>query len=58
MLSSLHTRVGRHARRSSIDDANNAELGEIKRLTEAEMNKLGAKIVKAEIMGNTVCYAC
>ena len=26
---------------------------EIKPLTEAEMNKLGAKIVKAEIMGNT-----
>lgn len=25
-------------------------------LTEAEMNKLGAKIVKAEIMGDNVCY--
>lgn len=29
---------------------------EIKPLTEAEMNKLGAKIVKAEIMGNIVRY--
>lgn len=29
------------------------EAKEIKHLTEAEMNKLGAKIVKAEIMGNT-----
>lgn len=25
-------------------------------LTEAEMNKLGAKIIKAEIMGDNVCY--
>lgn len=25
-------------------------------LTEAEMNKLGAKIIKAEIMGDDVCY--
>lgn len=29
---------------------------ETKPLTEAEMNKLGAKIVKAEIMGNIVSY--
>lgn len=29
---------------------------ETKPLTEAEMNKLGAKIVKAEIMGNIVRY--
>lgn len=27
-----------------------------KTLTEAEMNKLGAKIIKAELMGNNVCY--
>lgn len=25
-------------------------------LTEAEMNKLGARIIKAEIMGDNVCY--
>ncbi|KOX69713.1 CWF19-like protein 2 [Melipona quadrifasciata] len=53
MLSSSHTRVGRRARHVSTDDANNAKLGEIKCLTETEMNKLGAKIVKAEIMGDT-----
>ncbi|XP_076177300.1 CWF19-like protein 2 isoform X2 [Ptiloglossa arizonensis] len=35
---------------SNVDDL---ECKEIKSLTEAEMNKLGAKIVKAEIMGNT-----
>lgn len=33
---------------SAVDE----EIKEIKPLTEAEMNKLGAKIVKAEIMGN------
>lgn len=46
---------------SNVDDL---ECKEIKSLTEAEMNKLGAKIVKAEIMGNTVrcvlslCITC
>lgn len=35
------------------DDKNDEESNEIKPLTEAEMNKLGAQIVKAEIMGNT-----
>lgn len=54
MLSSSHTHVGRRARQISNSDGN-TESGETKPLTEAEMNKLGAKIVKAEIMGNTVC---
>ncbi|XP_043253337.1 CWF19-like protein 2 [Colletes gigas] len=36
--------------KSNVDDF---ESKEMKSLTEAEMNKLGAKIVKAEIMGNT-----
>ncbi|KOC59276.1 CWF19-like protein 2 [Habropoda laboriosa] len=37
----------------SNDNTNDTEVKEIKSLTEAEMNKLGAKIVKAELMGNT-----
>ncbi|CAK9804972.1 CWF19-like protein 2 [Anthophora quadrimaculata] len=37
----------------SNDNKNDTEVKEIKSLTEAEMNKLGAKIVKAELMGNT-----
>lgn len=55
MLSSSHTHVGRRAKRISNSDGNNTESGETKPLTESEMNKLGAKIVKAELMGNTVC---
>lgn len=31
---------------------------EIPLLTEEEMNKMGAKLVKAEIMGNTVRSFC
>ncbi|OAD57637.1 CWF19-like protein 2 [Eufriesea mexicana] len=38
--------------KSSSTGTNDTELTEIKPLTEAEMNRLGAKIVKAEIMGN------
>ncbi|XP_068971492.1 CWF19-like protein 2 [Bombus flavifrons] len=53
MLSSSHTHVGRRAKRISNSDGNNTESGETKPLTESEMNKLGAKIVKAELMGNT-----
>lgn len=39
--------------KNSCNDDTNIET---KLLTEAEMNKLGAKIVKAEIMGNIVRY--
>lgn len=35
-----------------------AEEEEIPLLSEEEMNKLGAKLVKAEIMGNTVGLCC
>lgn len=39
-----------------VSDSAPEKTGNEKVLTEAELNKLGAKIVKAEIMGDTVSY--
>lgn len=54
-ISDNPNRINRY--NDNAHDVQMKEEKEIELLTEAEMNKLGAKIIKAELMGNTVSSA-